>query len=713
MQNLDLIWQFSAPTWLVLLLALVAIIAATLYYRQTNPIVSRPLQITLTFLRAAALLLLLLVIYEWTLGWQYYHKDPPLIAVAIDNSASMSVTDLQGARPTKIDSVVEFLYQNSWNDLEPRYYTFGNTVEPLSGPQDSLHFKQDGTNISAALQELYTLHAQENLNGIILITDGNYNQGNNPVRTAAELGVPVYPMGIGSTESMPDLSISDVQFNAFAYVGEETPVKISISNRGFTQQTRQLELVTGDSVLVTKPIRFTSSPSDQSVDIPLILDKPGRQKIVARLDAFDNEITATNNQQTFYINVLKSRINILFIAGLPSPDISFIRNAIQNIERYQVSVIVQQPNGQFFDPDQSLQNLNEIDMFLLYGYPNPQSNDMIFQQIKRLIELQPTAFFIHPNSDTQKLNTIPALPAAPLSLPSSPINIYAAPTPMGRTHPILFLEEQNDSRVPDWLELPPVFLSHPGIQPKSDAMVLLGGKSSDNHPQEHPLIIVREEKNKSLLVTAHDLWRWKLLLTDKDIPSPFNNLLGNMIRWLETEQTDDLVRFETMQDQFQFGERITARIAVNNPNFQPVDSALVICELSRNGKVLEEKLASPQGNGTYTFQSIPEQPGDYTLRAVASIQGQQLGTASSLLTVGQYNKEYTEVRLQKALLQTLAMETNGAYIDSLTGFSSLEGKNRFRLIKKEREIWNLGWTLFVIIAILSVEWFIRKQKGML
>ena len=713
MQNLDLIWQFSAPTWLVLLLAIVAIVAATLYYRQTNPIVSRPLQITLTFLRAAALLLVLLVIYEWTLGWQYYQKDPPLIAVAIDNSASMSVTDLQGARPAKIDSVLKSLYQNSWNDLEPRFYTFGNNVEPLSGLQDSLQFKQDGTNISAALQELYTLHAQENLNGIILITDGNYNQGNNPVRTAAELGVPVYPMGIGSTQSMPDLSVSDVQFNAFAYVGEETPVKISISNKGFTQQTRQLELLTGDSVLATKPIRFSSSPSDQSLDIPLTLDQPGRHKIVARLNAFDKEITAANNQQTFYINVLKSRINILLVAGSPSADISFIRNSIGDIERYQVSVIEQQPNGQFFDPDQSLQNLDKMDMFVLYGYPNPQSNDMIFQQIKELIDRQPTAFFLHPNSDTKRLNAIPALPADQLTLPSPPITIYAAPTPMGRTHPILFLEEQEDSRVPDWLELPPVFFRHPGVRPKSDAMVLLSGKSSDSNPQEHPIIIVREERNKSLLVTAYDLWRWKLLLTDKDIPSPFNSLFGNMIRWLETEQTDDLVRIETMQDQFQFGEPITARIAVNNPNFQPVDSAVVICELSLNGKVLEEKIAPPQGNGTYTFQSIPNQPGDYKLRAVASIQGQQLGTASSLLTVGQYNKEYTEVRLQEALLQTLAMETNGMYIDSLAGFSSLEGKNRFKLIKKEREIWNLGWTLLVIIAILSVEWFIRKQKGML
>ncbi len=713
MQNLDLFWQFSAPTWLVFLLALVAIVAAIVYYRQTNPIVSRPLQITLTFLRAVALLLVLLVIYELTMGWQYYQKDPPIIAVAIDNSASMSVTDSQGSRSTTTDSVIESLYHISWNDLEPRFYTFGTSVQPLAGLQDSLQFNQDGTNISAALQELYTLHAQENLNGIILITDGNYNQGNNPVRTAAELGLPVYPIGIGSTQAMPDLAVSDLQFNAFAYAGEETPVKISISNKGFRQQSRQLELVSGDSVLFTTPVRFASSPSDQSLDIPLVLTKPGRHKLVARLSAFDKEITAANNQQTFYINVLKSRINILLVAGSPSPDISFIRNAIQDIERYQVSVIIQNPNGQFFDPDQVLQNLQEIDMFLLYGYPNPQSNDMIFQQIKGLIERQPSAYFMHPNSDIKKLNTIPALPTDRQSLPSPPISIYAAPTPMGRTHPILFLEEQEQSRVPDWLELPPVFLSHPGVQPKSDAIVLLGGKASDSDPQEHPILVVREGTKKSLLVTAHDLWRWKLLLTDKDIPSPFTNLIGNMIRWLETEQTDDLVRIETMQDQFQFGEPIKARIAVNNPNFQPVDSAVVICELSLNGKVLEEKIAHPQGNGTYTFQSIPEQPGDYNLRAVASIQGQQLGTASSLLTVGQYNKEYTEVRLQKALLQTLAMETNGAYIDSLAGFSSLEGKNRFRLIKKEREIWNLGWTLLVIIAILSVEWFIRKQKGML
>ncbi len=713
MQNLDLIWQFSAPTWLVLMLALVAIFAAIFYYRQTNPVVSRPLQITLTILRAFALLLVLLVIYEWMLGWQYYQKDPPVIAVAIDNSASMSITDLDGPRPTKIDSIIKTLYQHSWNDLKLYFYTFGNTVEPLSDPQDSLHYRQDGTNISAALQELYAQHVHENLNGIILVTDGNYNQGNNPVRTAAEQGLPVYPVGVGSPQAMPDLSISDLQFNAFTYVGEETSLKVSISNQGFTHQNSQIELSAGDSVLVTKPIRFSSSPSDQTMDIRLVLNKPGRHKIVVRLNSFDKELTAVNNQQTFYINVLKSRIKILLIAGMPSPEVSFIRNLLQNKERYQISVIVQRPDGQFFDPDQSLPNLDEIDMFLLYAYPNHQSSDELFQQIKKQIEQHPVAFFTHPNSDTYKLESITALPADQIGRPSSPTNIYATPTSMGSTHPILFLEAQEDSRIPDWAELPPIFNSHPGVQPKSDAIVLLSGKTSSNRPQEYPIIIAREGTNKSLLIAAHDLWRWKLLLTNKDIPSPYDNLFNNMIRWLETEHTDDLVRIEAMQNQFKFGEPITARIAVNNPNFQPVDSAKVLCQLSLDGRVLEETLAQPQGNGTYTFHSTTEQPGDYQLRAVASIQGQHLGSASSPFTVGQYNKEYNKVRLQKALLQTLAKETNGAYIDSLASITTLEGKSRFRLIKKEQEIWNLGWTLLVIIAILSIEWFIRKQKGML
>ncbi len=718
LKNLHLDLSITFPLFLAVVLAIV--LFTVFIYRRTNPIIPNFLKTTLVALRIGALLLTLLVLLESTLRIFHEKKNPPLIAVAVDNSASMTIKDKAGPRAETVHEILKNdLFKELEKDFKLKFYTFANIVQEFDATKnDSIEFIGDATDIQNALEVIKEKNISDNLNGVVLISDGAYNAGGNPVRAAEELGIPVYTVAVGSAEPMTDLAITDVESNPFAYAGQSTPIRVTVHNSGFSSLTLPLQLFADGAIATTETLHIPPSPADKTITLHYTPQKVGRQKLTLFLPTQDGEQTAANNQRTLYIDVFKSKLNILLIAGSISPDISFIRRLLTT-DRYKVDALIQKRPGRFYEK-RSPDELSDADMFILYDFPTAGSSrdfmDALLQTLAT--KKQPILLIPGKNASMPELKRLSDyIPVQSAQRPRRERLVYPQLSPLGETHPIMQVSaDQTHSRLV-WSELPPVFNSFSVQQLAANAKVLAyarvegqgGGKLS-------PLLVIRSNgAQKSAALFAHELWRWDLMMWGIDRSDDvWRNLLVNLARWLETNRSENLVRVEMDRANYNYGDPIQMRIEVYDENLNPVSNAEVKISLKRGG--IREYSAQAKGEGKYSFVLQPPHPGDFEA-VVAAWQGdRKIGEETVIFSVGEYSAELSDLQAQPMVLRGLAQATGGYFttpdslgklVDHITGVATVTP------VTRENELWNNKIILLLILLLLTAEWFIRKRRGMI
>ena len=709
---------FSASPYGVIAAILSAALFTALIYRRTNPIVSPVMRITLAVLRALALTLMLLIIFESTLYLRYIRSRRPILAVAVDQSVSMTVSDGNGSRRETLQKVLaDPLFADLRKKYELRHYLFAGQVERITAAGlDSFRFVGDETDLQNALEKISAQSESDRLQGILLISDGSYTRGGNPVRLADQLKVPVYAVGIGSPATVADLAVAQVQATPFAYLGQSTPVRVTVHSSGLGALTLPITLSSEGRTLAAAQLELPAAPADAEITLNFVPETLGRQKLDIRIPVQANEQTAENNRRTLYIDVLKSKLTIMMIAGSVTPDLTFFRKHLTT-DRYDFELLARKTPGQFYQTVPSAADLNEVDLFIFYDFPTRDAGPAMLHNLQETLKThaKPVLLILGPNTSPAELalfkNVTPVEQAERL-----PEERYASvePSPAGIPHAVMQVLPDLTASQTAWRALPPLFnVFHiRALMPGSE--VLAHQKADAQTPATEPLIIIRNDGHKSAAVAAYQLWRWDFLLKGiegrEPVLAPF---LDNLMRWLEMPRTDELVHVETDKTHYRYGDPVVVSVTVYDEKLQPVNDAVV--ELTLQGQNSPILTASPAGVGRYALTLSPQQPGDYQLQATAMVQEHRIGVSTTLFTVGEYSAELAHLQAQLDVLKNLARVTGGRYVaPDLLGELAAEFPER--LIKTpttvERELWNQKLLLIAVLALLTAEWLIRKRRGM-
>ena len=750
--SLDFPRALIAGSLFQLLMAIVAAVALSFFiYRRTSPVVQPSIRYLLAFLRALALLLIILALFELTLQSEKVHTTPPLLAVAVDQSASMQQKDVQSTRAEILQRILKEDFHNRLDkDLATRYYGFAAHTEELQGRVlDSLTFAGDATNITGALENINSQLTEENLAAILLLSDGNYTQGGDPGRYAAEIGVPIYTIGVGSPQPQTDIGISNVEANPFAFAGESTPIRITVrSTSGQREKIRlDLEGVTGEKPSVQ--IDLARGPLDSVIVLNYTPVQAGRQKLSVKLSPSGNDVNRANNRFTLYQDVLKSKTLIFILAGALSPDLSALHNHLRSDERFDLRLLVEwgEIAGLQTARNQALQDsIEQGDIFVLYNFPRHSSSPRTFALLQAALQKKPRplVFISGRDPDWNRLKSLePYMPIRTDVLDLGETEVTPSLTPSGQQHPVMQIP---GSSIAAWNLLPPVYAS---VQLRSwwpDAEILARARpagvtnSGDSNLDRWPLILVRNAETKSAAIMGYDLWRWHLMMAGiGNQDETYHHFLQNLVRWLQIDQSTDLIRIQTDQSTYHFGDEVRLVAQVVDAQFQPVDDAEIGVSIkageSENSALLRSTASqesdnergvqnglnrtlylTPEGKGHYSALFRPELAGDYQLRAEVRRNGQVVGEASHLFSVGSYNEELSDVALKDGLLRRLAALSGGAYAhaDSAAALiSRIHGASLHRTLTHDMEVWNRGKLLIAILLCLTLEWFIRRRKGML
>lgn len=709
------------PLWLVVLAALAGFAIARLSYRRTVPEVSGRRRIVLLTLRSVALTLLLLLIAKTSLHLTTTAIHAPSLAVLIDNSRSLTIQDHETARSTVLHSILNNdVFKRLESRAELSYYTFGKRLRSWKTTGgDTIALNEDATDIDGALRDLKRQTEGHPSNAVILISDGTYTTGKDPVYAAEELGSPLVTIGIGDSSAQKDLQIGGISANSLVYTGERAAVNVRVRSTGYEGERIEVTLSDGNRVLDRAPIVLEAGTRDYSIDLSYIPEHEGTVHLSAGVGSLPGEITGANNRRVFVARVLRNKTRILLMAGQPSSDVACIKQTLEEATTVAVRSFVENNRGGFYGPTPTSSDLDSADCIILAGYPSRTSQAALFQRVvERIVSARvPLLLFAEPALDYGKATALgESLPFTAVALSSSEQLVALQVAPDQQSSSIF----GGAADAAAWAEMPPLFRTIGIYRAKAGAQIP-GYVRADNMGTREPMLVLRSSGGvKAAALLGYGVWRLRLMTQgSQQTSSLFATFLINSLKWLTIPDDQRPVRVVPEDAEISRGDPVVLHGQTYSASGQPLENVGITITATR-GENTYETVMRQIGEGRYEgrLESLPE--GEYRYHASGALNGTAVGSDSGRFTVGAQDIEFQDTRANIQLMRQLAFRSGGLDVspeqvpslDSL--LATIPSFQHYTIhTSTEADIWRSEWLFLAMMAALATEWIIRKAGGML
>lgn len=717
-------------SWAAVIIAvIVALGVAYWVYRRTNPPLPRGLRVLLFVLRAAAIALLLFILLEPLLSIIWRRVERPVVALLVDTSASMSISESNQDRLVRCRAFLEGpILKEIAAENRIELYQFAQELSPWEG--DSLKAGGLATDIAGALETVRRELDDQNLSGVVVLTDGANNLGHNPAHLARAYGLPIFPVGAGSADPGQDISVKEVQVNQVVYVDSRVPVEVTLQSRGLEGLRVPVTLRDGQDVLDSQQITLEGEGREQRVALEFVPQKEGLQRLSLSIPLQEGELVAENNRRDLSLRVLKNKMRALLVWGPPTWDFSFLRRSLERDPNVELTPLALGGRGTHFlgafPQNESL--LFTYDVVILGDlaprHLSAQQQEWLIRLVteggKGLLFLGGPRFGLVPGSPLADL--IP-LTVAGGRIRAMEDRFWTELTPAGRVHPVMALAEDvlDPERV--WQDLPPFLGLNKFGPPKPGATVLAVHPVFEVGKQKLPVIAVQQAgAGKTMVAAIYPIWRWDFMLQGLGKSSQiYDRFWSNAIRWLSTREQGKLIRVYPQSNVFRGGQRIAFRAQLYDESYRPMDRAQVKVMVMRKqmpGQIEVEGnlFESGRRDGRYRGELDVLAPGEYLYRAEIFLGGQKVGRDGGEFVVEEYSLEFEKVELNEELLRAMALASGGAYFH-LDSAGELPGRLHFESRetshRREIELWNHPVILIALVLLLAAEWTVRKRNRLM
>lgn len=327
----------SSVFWLIPW-AVVCVVLASWLYSNVGWLNELPKKWKLLFkaLRSLTLfflgILLVGIIFEST----NYKIEKPIIISLIDNSSSMKNYKDSMQVSSQLSAFKESLRQDLGENYEMVEMNVGATAEYAT--QSTL--KDILSNHSEGFEKINTDFYNRNIGGIIFVSDGNFNAGNNPIYAAEKIHLtPIFTLGVGDTVPKRDHYIKNSATNDVAFYKNKFPIEVDIEAIKMGKTSATVSILKNGKSIASQSINYTDGKRDFAhLTFLLEANEIGFQTYTVTVSNATNESNYTNNRRTFYIEVIDSRNKILLLSGAPHPDIAAMKEVLEEDKNNEVEV---------------------------------------------------------------------------------------------------------------------------------------------------------------------------------------------------------------------------------------------------------------------------------------------------------------------------------------------------------------------------------------
>ncbi len=704
---------------LFLALVLLALLWAAFTYRRTVPPVGTALRIFLAALRFGALAALLFLIFEPNVSFRQQRERKPLLPVLIDDTQSMDLEDPSGKRADQLQKVIT---SPLWEKLNERfdlfYFAFDDSLRRLEAlAPEQLHRDALGTDLSAAWKALAEEFKGEPVPACILISDGGDNLGQDPVAAARENRFPIYTVGIGDTSAVRDAALASITGDPIAYAGKPSRLTVRVRAKKMANQSASVELRDENGrLLAQRRIKLPADDLLSETTLEFTPDKAGETALQVRLVTTGEEQSLDNNLRSFPVVVHPSRIRVLAVSGYPDFESLFFHRAAAQISDVEITAFdLEGVGGKTADRVNIRQTVEKSDVVVLIHLPKSPAGQAALERLRRALEKHPLPIWVWLNAEPPPRFLEKFCGDPPVELVPARLSGDGAPE-ADRFYAVLDPDAQFEEAAL-WEDLPPVQYPPFRVQIRPPAQSLIRLQDPATGQTISPALVVwRKDDGRGALSIGSGYWRWSFLsqgLTGS--AELYSGMIFKMLRWLNQKTTRKPLQLSTDKALYSSGEKVLFDARVLAGDGSPVKSAQV--EVTLEGPEGSVKLLlEPDAFGRYTAAYMPQGVGAYHYEARAVIEGEPAGVDSGRFNVEAYNVEKETLRQNRELLQAISRASGGIYLpaDSVASLAdTLKAPPRIVLEGWSRRFF-LNWDMFLlVIGLLSLEWFIRKRRGML
>lgn len=688
---------------------------------------------------------------EWV--EEYRPEQKPSIAVLWDDSASMGTRDVSASKAastamsTRRESIGPLTDSEFWRPLHERMSV---EIQPFSAESAGAAHTAGATPGSGAgaipgsgsgsnLHEPLATAPQrfKNLRAVVLISDGDWNQGEAPVLAASALrlkDIPVFTVPVGSSARLPDVELLSLDSPTFGIAGKSVRIPFTIESTLPREFMTTVTLKTSDGDEVTKDIRI--APMGRTSE--WLLWKPkavGDYSMTLEIPRQRDELLADNNKLSTPISIREEKLRVLVVESVPRWEYRYLRNALSRDPGVEVSCLLFHPglsksgggNKDYIKQfPKGLDELAKFDVVFLgdVGLDDDQLTIEDCRLLKGLVEHQASGLVFMPGwqgrqmslTDTELGELCPVVldPAQPGGWGSRTPSHFEL-TESGRRSLLTKLADTQDDNIEVWEGLPGFQWYAPAVRAKAGCEVLCVHKDVSNEFGRLPLLVTRTfGAGKVLFMGTDGAWRWRKGVEDKY----HYRFWGQVVRWMAYQR--NMAKGETMRmyyspEQPQVRQTIALNANVMERSGEPLPNGDVSARIvAPSGKSETVRFSSSGGEwGEFASRFTPEEPGRHDVTLACKQTG---ATLDATFFVQGVPLERIGRAARPEVLEEIARVTKGQVIsvDRLEHvLQSLAALPDPPPSVRRVQLWCHPAVASVLVVMLGVFWIGRKVIGLI
>ncbi len=680
----------------------------------------------------AALVAVLLNQPEWV--EEFRPDEKPVVAVLVDASRSMDTQDVvasgdkPGAATSRREAVAELERDSFWRSLEKRFHV---RIEPFSVAPEAT-----GTDVSGPLAEALERHS--NLRAVVLVGDGDWNEGSPPLEAAQRMRlaqVPVFAVPVGSQTRLPDVELVSLDCPTVGVAGKPVRVPFTIHSSLAMERVVPVTFTTNTGENLRKDVRL---PPMATITDWIYWTPPGEGDFVVTVNVpvQTGELLPDNNTRTAPIAVRQEKLKVLVVESVPRWEYRYLRNALSRDPGVDVSCLLFQPGlskrgGGTKDYiskfPAGLDELSKYDVVFLgdVGVGPGQLTAEDCRLLKGLVEYQASGLVFMPgwrgeqaslvDTDLDELCPVVIDPTRAEGSSSEGLRRLVL-TEAGQKSLLTKLADSSGENLAVWESLPGVQWYGPVLRAKAGSEVLAVHEDATNEYGRIPLLITRTFGSGKVLYMATDgAWRWRKGVEDKY----HYRFWGQVVRWMAYRR--NMAKGERMSlsfapEQPELGQSIAIDARVATSTGEPLSQGEVVARITApSGAVETVRFLPPAGEGewgVFAASFTPTEPGKHevvlgcretsdTLQASFFVQGVAAEGIGSVA--------------RPEVLSEIAQVTRGRVVppeqvsELLAALADLpEPAPEVRRL----QVWCHPLVAAVLVGLLGLFWVGRKRQGL-
>jgi len=697
--------------WWALACLLLGVLYGWLMYRKPVNLVNQ-FRYILFAVRALAVSMLSFLLLAPLVKSVSYQSQKPLILVLQDNSESIklfpapappkpspegrALSDKSKVSTTggDLEENLTQLKSSLGDNYEVHEFNFDRTLH--DGLSDKFNGKQ--TDISSALKQLNERYVNQNIGAVVLATDGLYNQGSDPQYEAKNIKSAIYTIALGDTTPKRDLLIANVNYNKTAFLGNDFEIEVLAEAYQSKGENMRLNVSEDGRQVSTQNIPVNSDAFQKLVPIKLNADKKGIRKFNISIAPINNELSTQNNSETIYVEVLDAKQKILLVYNNLHPDINVIKQDIESDKNYEVKAVMLSDLGTIKPADYSLVILHQL---------TADGSATLQSIIKSKI---PLWYMLGAQTNLQDFNAA-----------QQEVKVFANGDQMQEAFalpvPEFFAFTLSDSTRQKIGTFPPLEAPFGNYSSAPTNQVLLKQKIGDI-ATTYPMLSFADEAGKRIaILTGEGLWRWQLAEYKTDgNHHAIEELLDQSVQYLTANANHQQFRVYPAKNIFDEDDDVMLNAELYNDALELVNTPDVKIDLTASSGKRYSFLFTRNGQ-SYQLNAGTLPVDEYIYTANTKV-GNKTFTANGHLMVKALNLETRQSTANHQLLNTIATQSGGKMLlpSQISTLADLIKKNdNIKTVvyedKHYSDLIDLKWIFVVILALLSIEWFLRKREG--